>query len=73
LVFGVGFIVTFVILAGMGLIPPVWGALTQVLAATVVVFNSARLVRFGEELHREAQTTPAAPPPRGKLEAVPTS
>jgi Cd2+/Zn2+-exporting ATPase len=52
LLFGVCFIVAFEILAGMGLIQPVLGAMLHMLAATLVIFNSARLVRFGEELHR---------------------
>ena len=51
LVFGVIFIVAFEILAGMKLISPVVGALLHMVGATFVIFNSARLVRFGEELH----------------------
>ena len=51
LIFGVSFIVTLMILGGMGLMSPVLGAILNMLAATVVIFNSARLVRFGEELH----------------------
>ncbi len=55
LLFGLGMIVVFLILAGLGVLSPVAGALLHLLAATFVIFNSARLVRFGEELH-----TPAA-------------
>jgi len=50
LLFGVGFIVAFEILAGLGWISPVAGAVLHVSGATFVIFNSARLVRFGEEL-----------------------
>ncbi|MFW6133332.1 MAG: heavy metal translocating P-type ATPase [Planctomycetota bacterium] len=53
LLFGVAFIVAFEILAALGMLPPVVGAILHTLAATFVIFNSARLVRFGEELHEE--------------------
>ena len=69
LLFGVGFIVAFMILAGMNIITPVIGAVLHMLAATFVIFNSARLVRFGEELHREEPAAKA--PPRVRAEAVP--
>ena len=50
----------FEILAGMGRITPVLGAVLHMLAASFVIFNSARLVRFGEEMHRvEAPQGPA--------------
>ncbi|MCJ7543040.1 MAG: cation-translocating P-type ATPase, partial [Phycisphaerae bacterium] len=70
LLFGVVFIVAFEILAGMGWIQPVVGALLHMVAATFVIFNSARIVRFGEELHR---LEPPAPPTALRLEAVPAS
>ena len=71
LVFGVAFIVAFEILAGLAWISPVLGAVLHVVAATVVIFNSARLVRFGEELHAE----PLAEGPllQPKVEAVPAA
>jgi len=69
LLFGVVFIVGFEILAGLGRIAPIWGALLHVVGATFVIFNSARLVRYGEELHVQQPTEPEAPKPR--LEAVP--
>ncbi len=53
LLFGILFIVIFEVLAGLGKVPAVWGALLHMVAATFVVFNSARLVRFGEELHTQ--------------------
>jgi Cd2+/Zn2+-exporting ATPase len=54
LLMGLIFIVTFGTLAGMGWITPILSALLHVLATVVVIFNSARLVRFGEELHNES-------------------
>ena len=63
------FVVAFLILAGLGWLNPVVAALLHMLGATVVIFNSARLVRFGEELHEGEPEAPAAPQPR--LEPVP--
>ena len=75
LIFGVAFIVTLLILAGLGKLPPVWGALLHVAASTFVIFNSARLVRFGEELHTAAPPAaePDQAPGRVRLEHVPAS
>ncbi|MGC9454120.1 MAG: heavy metal translocating P-type ATPase [Phycisphaerae bacterium] len=70
LMFGIGFIVLFEILAGLGIIQPVLGAVLHTLAATFVIFNSARLVRFGEELH-EAPTSNDRP--RARVEHVPVA
>jgi Cd2+/Zn2+-exporting ATPase len=71
LLFGVTFIVGFEILAGLGWIRPVIGAMLHMVAATFVIFNSARIVRFGEELHRAAP--PQAPPAMPRVEAVPAT
>jgi len=61
LLFGLGFVVTFLVLAAMGMVRPVLGAVLHTAAATFVVFNSARLVRFGEELHEgETGEAPAS-------------
>lgn len=69
LIFGVLFIIAFMIGAGMGKIPPIMGALLHMIGATVVIFNSARLVRLGEDLHAEdAQQEQAHRP---KVEHVP--
>ena len=59
LIFGVGFVVLFMILAGLGYVHAIVGALMHLLAATFVIFNSARLVRFGEELQEETPEQPA--------------
>ena len=70
LVFGLIFIIVFGTLAGMELISPILGAVLHMIAAIFVIFNSARLVRFGEELHgKTAEQEPPAPQPR--VEAVP--
>ena len=55
LLFGISFIVTMVVFSALGWIKPILGAALHVVAAVVVVFNSARLVRFGEELHVEEE------------------
>jgi len=71
LVFGSTFIVIFALLASFGVIGPVAGAVLHLLAATGVIFNSARLVRFGEELHQEEARQQSAA--RAKLEHVPAT
>ena len=71
LIFGVGFVVVFMILAGMGFLHAIVGALLHLLAAAFVILNSARLVRFGEEL-QEAPPQESAPP-RVRLEPVPAT
>ncbi|MCK6456626.1 MAG: cadmium-translocating P-type ATPase [Phycisphaerae bacterium] len=49
LVFGVAFVVTIVTLGAFGIVTPVMAAVLHTVSSIVVVFNSARLVRFGEE------------------------
>ncbi len=71
LLFGAIFIVTFMILAVLKWITPVVGAALHAGAATFVIFNSARLVRFGEELHEPAR--PEASQHEVHTEAVPAS
>ena len=60
LIFGAGFIVVFMTLAALGLLGgengPIIAALLHVASGLIVVFNSARLVRAGEDIeHAEAQ------------------
>lgn len=50
LVFGGLFITGGLTLSGFGLLTPVIGAILHNIGAFVIIFNSARLVRFGEEL-----------------------
>ncbi|MBN1943534.1 MAG: cation-translocating P-type ATPase [Phycisphaerae bacterium] len=71
LLFGVAFIIAFMVMAGLGKIPPVWGAILHTLGATVVIFNSARLVRLGEELHADDARSEETPAP--KVERVATT
>lgn len=69
LLFGVAFIVITVTLASMSLIKPMLAAMLHLAASTLVVFNSARLIRSGEELvphatervRPEPQVKPARP------------
>jgi hypothetical protein len=42
------------------------------LAATFVIFNSARLVRLGEDLH-EQRPAAQSPPARARLQPVPAT
>jgi len=69
LIFGVAFIVLFEILAGLAVIRPVLGAVLHMLAAVVVILNSARLVRLGEELQQE-QRPPERPPALARVQPV---
>jgi len=49
ILFGVVFIVGMMALAMTGWLSPVLAAVSHTLATAIVIFNSARLVRFGEE------------------------
>ncbi len=51
LIFGAVFIIAFMVGAGLGKIPPILGAVLHMVSASIVIFNSARLVRLGEDLH----------------------
>ncbi len=55
IIFGVVFIVAMMTLAVWGPLTPIWAAFAHTVATAVVIFNSARLFRFGEE--RAAPTT----------------
>ena len=50
LCFGLLFIVMGIGLAIYGWLPPIWAIVLHLVGSLIVVFNSARLVRFGEEL-----------------------
>ena len=52
LAFGMLFIIFGLILSGQGRISPIVAALLHLGSSLVIVFNSARLVRFGEEMHQ---------------------
>lgn len=55
ILFGVSFIIVMTILAAWGRLSPVAAAMLHTVATAAVIFNSARLVRFGEE-----RVTPAS-------------
>ncbi len=50
LIFGIIFITAGLTLSGFGLLTPVIGAIFHNFGAFVIIFNSARLVRFGENI-----------------------
>jgi Cd2+/Zn2+-exporting ATPase len=63
--FGVAFIIGGMTLSALSYVPPVLAAVMHTGGSLIVVFNSARLVRKGEELehyHPETATTPPAAP-----------
>jgi len=67
--FGVAFIIGGMTLAALGKVPPVWAAAMHTGGSLLVIFNSARLVRKGEELEHY-HPEPAAPQP-GRQTAPP--
>ena len=67
LLFGLSYILIFEALAAAGLVQPVLAALLHVGSSIFVIFNSARLVRAGEELEQPAATPAAPPQPREAL------
>ena len=59
--FGILFIIVGMILASYGVINPIVAAVLHNAGSLIVVFNSARLVRQGEELGSfEPESTPAS-------------
>ena len=56
ILFGVAFIVVMLTLAVWGPLKPISAAFMHTLATAVVIFNSARLVRFGEERSTDVTT-----------------
>jgi Cd2+/Zn2+-exporting ATPase len=66
MIVGVAFIVVFMALAGAGYVSPVLAAVLHIASGLVVVFNSARLVRCGEEIEQaeaDLAASAASPPP----------
>ena len=72
LLFGISFIVVMEVLGALGWIRPILAAVMHFAAACVVIFNSARLVRFGEELHRPGEAEEEFRP-RVRPEPVPAT
>jgi Zn2+/Cd2+-exporting ATPase len=62
LVFGVLFVITVMALGAFNIVPPILAAILHTLSSFVVVFNSARLVRFGEEKATHEQVIAAERP-----------
>jgi Cd2+/Zn2+-exporting ATPase len=61
LVIGVVFIVIFVSLGALGELKPIHAAMIHVVSSLIVIFNSARLVREGEDIeHAEADAVDKA-------------
>jgi Cd2+/Zn2+-exporting ATPase len=56
---GVIFIVVTMTLAIWGPLKPIGGAIAHTVVTAVVIFNSARLVRFGEDEETAAAPVPA--------------
>jgi Cd2+/Zn2+-exporting ATPase len=76
LAFTLGYIVLMLVLLGLGWLTPMWAAIGHGISSIIVIFNSARLVREGEDLHREevAAAEPAAPSrPLERVPARPTA
>jgi Cd2+/Zn2+-exporting ATPase len=66
MIVGIVFIVAFLALAGAGYVSPVAAAALHIVSGLIVVFNSARLVRCGEDIEQaEAAKAPAAMPAGG--------
>ena len=63
--FGVVFVIGGLVLAALKYINPVVAALMHVAGSLIVVFNSARLVRQGEELEPFQAAAPANSPTSG--------
>src|SRR5437867_1130604 len=59
--FGVAFIIGGMTLAALGKVPPVWAAIMHNAGSLIVIFNSARLVRQGEELEPYQAAAPVEP------------
>lgn len=60
LIFGVSFIIVVEVLIVFGQVNPILAAFLHTLSSAVVVFNSARMVRFGEEFESYVPRKPAA-------------
>ena len=68
--FGVAFIIGGLALAAFGKINPIVAAIMHNAGSLIVIFNSARLVRQGEEMEPyQAPTTPTPTDVNGKYDA----
>ncbi|MGA2541246.1 MAG: cation-translocating P-type ATPase [Verrucomicrobiota bacterium] len=72
---GILFVIGGLVLAAMSFITPIVAAFMHVAGSLLVVFNSARLVREGEELEPHlaaASEPPGPPPPAARPQLAPT-
>ncbi len=72
LAFTLGYIVLMLVLLSLGVLTPLWAAIGHGISSIIVIFNSARLVRQGEELHKPDEAAPEPQTPSRPLERVPT-
>jgi Cd2+/Zn2+-exporting ATPase len=74
LIFGVTFIITAEVAIVFWNVHPMLAAFLHTFSSALVVFNSARMVRFGEHIQSHELTSPAAagtPAPEGKVALQP--
>jgi Cd2+/Zn2+-exporting ATPase len=71
LLFGIAYITTLETLAALGYLPAMLAAILHTAASAIVIFNSARLVRFGEHLQTQTVTSPSRRPQRSSPGARP--
>jgi Cd2+/Zn2+-exporting ATPase len=64
-IFGILFVIIGLVLAALNYITPVLAAMLNVAGSLIVVFNSARLVREGEEFDPFEEKDANAPTPKG--------
>ncbi|MGD8450346.1 MAG: cation-translocating P-type ATPase [Phycisphaerae bacterium] len=67
LIFGVSFIIVGEILTVQGQIAPMLAAVLHTISSAVVVFNSARMVRFGEHIESHVPTRRDVEQPVGRV------
>lgn len=67
LILGVAFIITVEIFIVFGKVHPMLAALLHTLSSAIVVFNSARLVRYGEQLEALSPTPKGETEPAGRV------
>ncbi|HSW46110.1 MAG TPA: cation-translocating P-type ATPase [Phycisphaerae bacterium] len=73
LLFGVTFIVVLLVLGAIGWVNPMLAAFLHLLSSAVVIFNSARLVRFGEHIENVPLKPAAGRPGVEKAAPAPPS
>jgi Cd2+/Zn2+-exporting ATPase len=64
------YILGMLTLLGFGYLTPLWTAIAHGVSSVAVIFNSARLVREGEELPAAMAPETSSPPPATRLEPV---